>query len=335
MAKKRITSVDVAQRAGVSQSTVSRVLSGSGRISLDTRKRVLAAARQLNYKPNALARSLITQRTNFVGIVMADMSNPFYPNVLQKFTSRLQKRGQQIMLFNVPPGGDVYDILPGAMEYQMEAMIITSATISSAMANECAKRGMTVILFNRYCDDCQVSAVCCDNVLGGQTAADYLLDCGHHRLAYIAGDANTSTNIDRELGFGKRLKQRGVAHYLREAAAYSYQAGHDAAVRLLNRDDPPDAIFCANDLIAMGCLDAARFELGISVPNEVAVMGFDDIPAAAWPTYALTTIRQPVNAMIERSLALLDEYTASPNMTPVLRLEPGRLIERQSTRSFK
>ncbi len=332
MAKKRVTSVDVAKKAGVSQSTVSRVMSGNGRISEETRKRVQTTVQQLGYKPNALARSLITQKTNLVGIVMADVTNPFYPHVLQKFTKRFQERGQQILLFHVPPGNDVDDILPQAMEYQLEALIITSATISSGMANQCASRGMKVILFNRYSKDSAVSAVCCDNLLGGQTVADYLIDAGFQRLAYIAGNKNTSTNIDRHLGFGNRLRERGIPHFLHKQGTYAYQSGYDVALSLLNRDDPPDAIFCANDIIAMGCIDAARFELGIRIPEELAVVGFDDLPASRRPSYSLTTIRQPVNSMIDATLNLLDKYTASQGMQPVLQFIPGRLVERGSTK---
>ena len=332
MARKRITSNDVARKAGVAQSTVSRILNDSGRFSEGTRLRVLDAANELGYKPNALARSLITQQTNFVGIVMADITNPFYPNVLEKFTKRFQEMGRQVLLFNVPPESDVDDILPQAMAYQMEALIITSATISSAMANESARQGLTVVLFNRYVKDSNVSAVCCDNLLGGQMAADYLLEIGRRRLAYIAGNANTSTNIDREKGFAGRLRVHGAANYLRQPGSYTYQSGYEAALRLLNRDDPPDAVFCATDIIAMGCMDAARFELGVRIPDELAIIGFDDIPASRWPSYTLTTIRQPVNKMIDMTLKVLDEQMKQPELGAVLKLEPGRLIERGSTR---
>ena len=332
MVKKRSTSNDVARKAGVAQSTVSRVLNNSGRFSQKTRQRVLQAADELGYKPNALARSLITQQTDFVGIVMADITNPFYPNVLEKFTKRFQELGQLVLLFNVPPDGDVDDILPRAMEYQMGTMIITSATISSEMANECKKQGLNVVLFNRYIKDSNVSAVCCDNVLGGQTAAKYLLDKGSRRLAYVAGDENTSTNIDRAKGFAGYLKARGMDDYLLEPGTYSYKSGYNAALRLLDRDDPPDAIFCANDIIAMGCMDAARFELDISIPDDLAIIGFDDIPASRWPPYDLTTIRQPVNKMIDTTLELLNELSNKPDMGSVMRVVPGRLIERGSTR---
>lgn len=335
MVKKRITSVDVAREASVSQSTVSRVLSGNGRFTPQTKERVLSAAYKLGYKPNALARSLTTQRSNLVGIVMADITNPFYPNVLEKFTLRFQELDKQVLLFHVPPNGDVDDILPRALQYQMEAMIIASATISSEIANECARQGMTVILFNRYALDSAVSAVSCDNLRGGEMVADYLLNLGKQRLAFIAGNENTSTNIDREKGFRNRLQAHGITQYQREPGTYSFQSGFDAAIRLLNQDNPPDAIFCANDIIAMGCMDAARFELGMRIPDELCVVGFDDIPACRRPSYALTTIRQPVSKMIDTTIALLNERTKAPGMPPVLRLEPGRLIERASTRQLE
>ena len=263
---------------------------------------------------------------------MADITSPFYPNVLEKFTLRLQDLERQILLFNVPPNGDVDDILPRAMEYQMEGLIIMSVTISSEMASECARQGMTVVLFSRYTSDSNVSAVCCDNLVGGQVVADYLLDSGSMRPAYIAGSENSSSNIDRELGFCNRLRELGTPLYLREQGIYSYQSGYAAAIRLLDRDDPPDAVFCANDIMAMGCMDAARYRLGIRIPEDLAVVGFDDIPAASWSSYSLTTIRQPVNRMIDITLALLESRAKNPELPPVLRLEPGRLIERTSTR---
>ena len=163
--------------------------------------------------------------------------------------------------------------------------------------------------------------------------ADLLLDRGHQRIAYIAGGLNSSTNIDREKGFTEQLQARGVQNLLREQASYTYQSGNDAAKRLLQQKLPPDAIFCANDIMALGALDAARFEMGINVPDELSVIGFDDIPAASWPTYSLTTIRQRVNLMIDTTVELLIERLASPQVEPVLKLIPGILVERGSVRS--
>ncbi len=331
---KRITSIDVARLAGVSQSTVSRTFSDGGRVAPETRGRVLDVARELGYKPNVIARSLSTQRTNIIGIVMTDFTNPFYPNVLEKFIQKLQDIWRRVLLFNAAPDHDIDDMLPLVLQYQVDAVIITSATLSSEMADECARQGTPVILFNRYVPGANANAVSCDNVAGARLAADLLLDAGYQRMAYIAGKEHTSTNVDREQGFSDRMRERGQTEWLREPGAYTYESGYEAAGRLLERDDPPEAIFVANDIMALGALDRARV-LGIKVPDELAVIGFDDIPAASWPAYSLTTIRQPVNRMIDATLELLLERIETPQAKPVLKFMPGVLIERNSVRGAR
>jgi DNA-binding LacI/PurR family transcriptional regulator len=330
MSGKRVTSVDVARLANVSQSAVSRTFSPNGAVSAQTRERVLAAARQLGYTPNALARSLITRRTNIVGVVMADMTNPFYPTVLEELARQLAASGRQLLLLTTPPDREIDDLLPLLLQYQVDAVVIASATISSAMAGVLAGRGTPVVLFNRHVPGAAVSAVLCDNVEGGRLVANLLLDAGHRRLAYIAGKPDTSTNIDREKGFGDRLSERGATPLLREQGAYSYQAGYDAATRLLTRPDRPTAIFCANDIIALGALDAARSACGLRVPEDVSVIGFDDIPAAAWPSYQLTTIRQPVEQMVAIAIDLLGRSLDRPGAEPDVHLLRGVLVRRAS-----
>jgi DNA-binding LacI/PurR family transcriptional regulator len=331
MPRKKSSSNDVARIARVSQSTVSRVFSQSDAVTQKTKDKVLAAARKLGYKPNAIARSLITRRTDIVGIVMADITNPFYPTVLEKLTQRLQSTGRRALLFNVTPDRDVDDTLPLLLQYQVDAIILTSATISSEMTNECARLGTPVILFNRYVPGAQASAVSCDNVAGGRLVADLFLDAGHTRLAYISGRKNTSTNLDREKGFSERLRERGHTEWLFEQGEYTYASGFAAAQRLLRRSDPPDAIFSANDIMAMGALDAAR-ELAIKIPDALSIIGFDDIPAAAWPAYRLTTIQQPVDQMIDATLEMLEARIKDPDLAPVNLLIPGVLIQRHSAR---
>ena len=153
----------------------------------------------------------------------------------------------------------------------------------------------------------------------------------HIRLAYISGRKNTSTNLDRENGFSERLRERGHTEWLFEQGEYTYVSGFAAAQRLLRRSDPPDAIFCANDIMAMGALDAAR-ELAIKIPNTLSIIGFDDIPAAAWPAYRLTTIQQPVDQMIDATLEMLEARIKNPDLVPVNLLIPGALIKRCSAR---
>ncbi len=328
---RRVTSIEVARRAGVSQSTVSRAFSDNGNVAPETLAQILKVARKLGYRPNAIARSLITKRTSIVGIVMAQITSPFYPYVLELFTQRLHEVGRRVLLFTTGPHEEVDDILPQVLEYQVDGLVITSATLSSAMVNECVRHGTPVVLFNRYVQGANASAVCCDNYAGGRQVADLLLDAGHRRLAYITGRQNTSTNLDREKGFGDCLRERGVTTWLREPGCYTYESGFEAARRLLQRADPPDAIFGANDITAMGAIDAAR-ELGARIPDELSIIGFDDIPAADWSAYALTTIRQPVKAMIEQSIELLLERVESPDLKPVVKFIPGELVKRGSAR---
>ncbi|NDJ61957.1 MAG: substrate-binding domain-containing protein [Chloroflexi bacterium] len=331
---KHITSIDVARRAGVSQSTVSRVFSDKHpAVSAETRQRVLTAAADLGYRPNAIARMMSTRRTHIVGILMANITSPFYPYVLEKFLQRLQALDRQALVFTASAHQDVDALLPLVLQHQVAALIVTSATLSSETADECARSGVPVILFNRYVRGGAASAVCADNVAGGRLAADVLLDTGHRRLAYIAGTPDTSTNTDRERGFADRLAERGDTSWRRAQADYTYETGFAAAHDLLAGSDPPDALFCANDIMALGALDAVR-QIGARVPEDVSIIGFDDIPMAGWGAYHLTTIRQEVDAMIAATLDLLHAKLDQPDSPPVLRLIPGSLIVRGSVRGL-
>jgi DNA-binding LacI/PurR family transcriptional regulator len=329
--ERRVTAVEVARRAGVSQSTVSRVFSAPNAVADATTLRVLEASEQLGYNPNALASSLITRRTNMIGLVMAEITSPFYPYVLEKFTQRLHELDRRVLLFSTGPNKEVDDVLPDVLRYQVDGVIIANVTLTSKIVDACVRRGTALLLFNRYMPDTRANAVCCDNLNGGRMVADVLLDAGHTRLAYIAGKQNTSTNLDRERGFGERLRQRGHTVWLRAQGHYTYESGYAAALELLQRSDPPDAIFCANDIMALGALDAAH-DQGVAVPGQCSIVGFDDIPAAAWASYALTTMRQPVDTMIDASVQLLLERIEQPSLPPVTTFLPGQLVRRSSAR---
>jgi DNA-binding LacI/PurR family transcriptional regulator len=333
VAAKQVTSIDVARLAGVSQSTVSRTFSPNGSVSPATRQKVLLAARKLGYTPNVIARSLSKQSSKIIGIVVVRFSNPFYAIMVREFTRRLQDLGYWTLLLNVKHAQEIDNALPMALQYQVDGIIITSATLSSQMADDCVRSGTPVVLFNRYALGTRANAVCCDNVAGGRLVADALLDAGHQRLAYIAGEEGSSTNVDREKGFIDRLKERDQSLWLREAGGdYTYEAGYAAATRLLHRDDPPDSIFCANDLIAMGALDVARHELGIQVPEELSIIGFDDIPQASWPAYSLTTVSQPIDRMVDTTIDVLMSAVEAPDAETIMKWIPVSLIKRNSAR---
>jgi len=325
--------IDVARLAGVSQAAVSRTFTPGASVSEKTRTKVLAAAEELGYRPNVIARSLIQKSTNIIGLVVKRFTNPFYSRVIRDFTRSLQELGYWTLLLNIAQNQELENTLPMALQYQVDGLIITSATLSSKMAEECARSGTPVVLFNRYSFDSHTNMVRCDNEEGGRIVADALLDADYQRLAFIAGEESASTNRDREVGFSSRLKERGVNTFIRESAGdYNYELGYQAAERLLTLDHPPDAIFCANDLLAMGALDYARCTRGINNPDELGLIGFDDIESASRPCYDLTTIRQPIKPMIDQSIQVLLNAIQNQNSDPADIIISPTLVQRSSTR---
>ena len=331
--KSRATSYQVARLAGVSQSAVSRAYNPGMSISEPTRKKVFTAAKKLGYQPNAIARSLISNKSNLIGIVMGDTKNPFYPEVLDLFVRKLQDKNLKTMLLMASRDEYVDDLIPLLMEYRVDGLVITSASLSSEMADRCVETGTPVVLFNRYVADTQASFICCDNESAARKVADYFIKSGHKSLAYIAGKKNTSTNFEREKGYTLQIEQHGLSAPVQAVGNYSYMGGFDAALKLFDNKDNPDAVFCANDIMAMGAMDAIRNNLGLSIPQDVSIIGFDDIANAQWPIYNLTTIRQPVSQMVERTISNLLERAENPDTPQVTELLAGELIVRGTTRS--
>ncbi|MBK1696144.1 LacI family DNA-binding transcriptional regulator [Rhodovibrio salinarum] len=332
-ASVRLTARDVAASLGVSISTVSRAFTENAVISEETRRMVLEEASRMGYTPDVLARSMITRRTRIAGIAVADITNPFYPEVLARLTRRLHEAGMQSMVFFADPGRNVDDAIPTLLQYKPDVALILAATLSSETTAACKRAGTPVLLFNRNVQDAQVESVTCDNLDAGRMVAEVLLGAGHRRLAFIQGLSDTSTNRDRLEGFQQGARAAGAAEPTVEAAGgFTYEGGYAALKRLMDGLNPPDAVFCANDIVALGALDAARRELGLQVPQDLSVIGFDDISMAAWPSYDLTTVRQPVNAMIQLTVEKIQALLSKDDQVPEQVFLPGRLIRRSSAR---
>ena len=331
-AAPQVTAEDVARTLGVSQSTISRAFSMTASISDDMKLRVIKAANKLGYQPNVIARSLITRRTNMIAIVMANLIDPFYPVVLDELVQQIQARGFQTLLFVPSAGQDIDDVMPNLLQYQVDAIVLTSATISSEMARICAARDTPVVSFNRYVPGLKIHAVSSDNVAGARQVADFLVTTGHERPAFVSGQRDATTNRDRQTGFASRLKQLKIKSYLQEdGGEFSYEAGYAAAKRLLRRATRPDALFFACDVMALGGMDAAR-EIGLSVPEDLSIVGYDDVPMAALPCYSLTTIRQPIREMAKAAVDVLNLAEGKgAKSAPTTRIIMGDLITRSST----
>ena len=324
---QRVTSSDVARFVGVSQATVSRAFSADSSITDSTRAKILAAARTLNYVPNSFARSLITKQSDIVAMLIGDLHNPFYTVALDEFSRRLQAVGKHLLLFNGAEPAAIDDAVRRMLEYQVDGLIITAATISMEMTALCVERQIPVLMFNRYVPGFSINSVCCDNVAGGRLAADTLVEAGGRRFAVIYGDSATTTNSDRLEGFTARLGEHGISDVPESWGQYTYEGGYQAALTLLKDEARPDALFCVNDIMALGAIDAAR-ELGLNIPQDLMIVGFDDIADAARASYRLTTIRQPIRRMVDTAMTIL----ATPTAEPVTRTLQGRLIKRGTTR---
>ena len=330
----RITSNDVARYTGMSQSTVSRVLSpgSDSKIRSDTREKILQAAKELGYKPNAIARSLTSQRTNIIGIALSKVSSPFYSYILEGFTKRLYQMGKQVLLFCTDNDRDIDEVLATVLQYRIDGLIIATAGITSVMAEECHKNGTSVVLFNRIVPGANVNGVSCDNVSGGSLAADLFADAGYRDIAYISGKEDSSTNLDRRKGFMDRLKDRGIGSCMIEKGEYSYESGIAATRRLFSRKTVPQAIFCASDEIALGAMHTIQYEIGLKIPEDVSIVGFDDIAMASWPFYSLTTVRQPVEEMMDYTVELLCRNMENPEMPHERKVFEAKLIRRHSAK---
>jgi DNA-binding LacI/PurR family transcriptional regulator len=333
--KSQVTSVDVARLAAVSQSAVSRTFTPGASVSEDTRRKVMEAARLLGYRPNAHARSLITKRSRIIGLVLAQLGNLFYPAALQQLATRLQRDGYHVLLFvNDQPDSD--EVVHEILQYHVDGIVLAATTLSSPLAQRCADAAIPVVLFNRVMAgpaSGSVSSVRSDNVAGGRAIAHFLADGGHRRIAFIAGQETASTNLEREQGFRDGLAERGLRIWARGVGHYDPGRAREAALAMFDGAERPDAVFVASDSMAFPVMDALRHRLGLRVPEDVSVVGFDDVPQAAWDSYRLTTFEQPVPAMVEAAVALLQK--ALVDGTPAAAgkvVVPGRLIVRDSAR---
>lgn len=308
MSTQKITSMEVAKLAGVSQSAVSRDFTPGASSSKKTNELVRKAAAELGYRPNVLARSLITGKSRMIGLVVAYLDNYFYPEALELLSSALQKKGYHVLIFmSGNKEGDIADAVDEILDYQVDGIIAASVSMSSDLAKRCTSAGVPVVLFNRTQDDDRLSAVTSDNFQGGQKVARFLLAGGHKRIGYIAGWEGASTQRDREKGFTEELVRNGQELYAREVGNFNSDEARQAARTMFSKQNFPDAVFVANDAMAIAVIDVIRFELGLQVPEQVSVVGYDDVPISSWPAYDLTTVRQPANRMVAETVSILIE----------------------------
>jgi DNA-binding LacI/PurR family transcriptional regulator len=327
----RVTVVTIARQAGVASSTVSRALNGDPRISATTRARIAALAVELGYMPDALARTLSGGRSGLIGLVLGPVENPFYVALLQEVVAQAAARGLRLLVLHLGAGPIEDQTMQAVLQYRVDGCLVTSAQLSSRIADMCGERGVPVVMLNRV-TRLRASSVSCDNLRGAADIADFLLREGHRRFALVGADSVSSTALEREQGFAQALALAGLYPARFIGSTSSWAGGYSVGERIaaLPLAEQPHAVFAVSDIMALGLIDALRGR-GYRVPEDISVTGFDDIAEAARPTYALTTMSQPLVPMVSRGLDLLLARIQDPTLPDETTLLRGTLTIRGST----
>lgn len=306
MPKEFVSAQAVAQKAGVSRSAVSRTFTPGASVSPETRRRVLAAAEELGYHVNQLARGLMRNETGIVCLVGSEVATPYRSVLLSELTQQLQSVGKVAMLINTDRSdGSVDRALQQAIRYRADASIIMSGMPDKSIAQLCLRSGQRLVLINRDDDQSGSLRINLDDHECGARIATAFVRAGCRRLAFANSEAGTPSLMGRERGFVAAAARMGMNVTVERFGQTGYEAGRVLARRLLTLPERPDAVFCATDLIACGFMDAARHQFRISIPDELCVAGFDDIEQAGWSSYELTTFSQPVAKIAEESIRWL------------------------------
>ncbi|NDR55175.1 LacI family DNA-binding transcriptional regulator [Aliiruegeria sabulilitoris] len=330
-----VTLKDVAERAGVSRSAVSRTFTDGASVSAKMRRKVEKAATELGYSPNALASSLTTGRTKLIGLVSNNFHNPIFLEVFDLFTRGLQDRGLRPLLVNLTNETEPDNSVRMLRQYSVDGVVVASSTLSPAFARAFRDAGIPVVhSFGRYSSSPQVHVVGIDNVECGRMAARELLKRGYRRIGFLGGPEQATSTQDRFAGFMEELaKHPGLNVKHSYADAYSFKAGRAEMQRLLLNDAPvAEAYFCGDDVLSIGVLSALQ-DAGQRVPEDVGLIGLNDMEMASWENISLTTIRQPIRQIIRSSIELVEAMLEEPDRYPEARLFPCSVVERRTLRS--
>jgi LacI family repressor for deo operon, udp, cdd, tsx, nupC, and nupG len=322
---------DIARAAGVSHSTVSRALAGSSLVKEETRQRICELAQKMGYSPSAIARGLVTKRTRTIGLVVTTIADPFVAEVVRGVEETALDRGYNILLCNsnAQPQRELAAVST-LREKRVDGIIVSASRVGDLYLPMLVETGVPIVLVNNEHSGRYAYSVVTDDEAGGRLATEYLLDLGHARIGYITGPDVHRSNINRLRGYRVALQACGLDPDPRWIVPGdgSARGGEEGMAQLLALPDPPSAVFCYNDVTAIGAMLAAR-RLGRSVPGQVSVIGYDDIAFAAYTNPALTTVEQRKYEMgslaMQMMLDLLGGASSVKNV-----LLPARLVVRES-----
>jgi LacI family transcriptional regulator len=325
---------EVAERAGVSITTVSHVVNQTRFVAPETEQRVRQSMRELNYRPNSLARSLRRGETKTIGLILPDSANPFFAESARLLEEVAFQKSYSLILCN--SNGDLEkerlysEVL---FNKQVDGIIFMAAGDDTQSLQELIDHQLPVVVVDRILDQMNVDAVITDNRASGYMAANHLIEYGHKRIGIIRGPSNLTPSAQRVIGYQQALEEAGlpIDPALQLTGDFHSESGYVAATQFLKISSPPTAIFACNDLMAIGALRAIN-EAGLSVPADLSIIGYDDIEMASYIQPAMTTIAQPIEELAETSINLLLERIERPGLSPRRIVLQNKLIIRQSTR---
>ncbi|MEO0669846.1 MAG: LacI family DNA-binding transcriptional regulator [Pseudomonadota bacterium] len=333
MGSTRITASDVAKVAGVSQPTVSRVFNRSASVDPVKAEHVRAVARELGYIPNLVARTLNSGTSFRIGIVLAYLKNGFFGEALQDLSRTLNARGYSVTVYFAGNSSDEVDaIVDDLLADQVDGIVLASISLSNHLVTRVRKSGIPCVLFNRGQSDPDVSMVTASNFEGGRRATEFLIAGGHKRIAHLAGWRKALNGVDRRNGFLSAMDTAGLEPLACVDCHFRRNVAMDETRKLFRQAVVPDALFVANDHMAFGVLEVLREELGLRVPEDVSVVGYDDAPMARWKTFDLTTVSQPLDLMIKATAQMLLDEIGDSTRAPEKIAFSGDLVVRGSAR---
>jgi DNA-binding LacI/PurR family transcriptional regulator len=330
MNNKKATVYTVANHAGVSIATVSRVLAGSRKVTPQTRERVMQAVEELNFEPNPSARRLAYKKTETIALVFPDISGPFYSTVIRGVEQEAGRHNHNVLIYGTH-GKEGSGRYLRTLSSKVDGLIIMARSVDEDSLLSLERQGVPFVLLGHSNGQIQCSTIEVDNEAGAYQAAAHLLEHGHQRIGIITGPEDSPDNKGRLQGYRKALLQKGISieHNMIVPGNFKYEEGQIAIRRLLEAVSPPTAVLAANDEMAMGALDAA-VQLGLRVPEELAVIGFDDIQMAAATRPSLTTVHQPMQLLGEAAARLLFDRLQISNGQPRHDVLDTRLVVRRS-----
>jgi DNA-binding LacI/PurR family transcriptional regulator len=328
--RQRATAADVARIAGVSRVAVSRAFTPGASIAAETRAKVMEAAGSIGYRPNALARQLNRSAPELVAFVGGSRANYYYSEFIDRLLPALQDAGHRVLYVHVSDDRQLADALLDISEYPVACTVVATGSLDRSVLQQCRAFAPMIISGPNH-DLPGIDAVGVDSAAGVRLAVDHLVSRGRRALACISGPEENTSGMQRARVFRDHLESCGFEPGVIMHTAYSVVGGEAAARALLAKGPRPDAIVCGNDVVAIGVLNVLRGEAGITVPDEIAVIGFDDIPPAAWPGIGLTTIVNPIDERIGHVRALIARRIAEPDAPPREIMLPPRLVVRSTT----